>query len=821
MAHRLILVIFLSLSIPGFSQYHWETILFDHMEWSYLPASSAPPAGWNQPGFDASGWAKGKGGFGFGDDDDSTIVSGFNSLYLVKEFTIPTGPVFRNFLLDIDYDDAFVAWIDGIEVARSSNISDAVPLYNSTLSTDHEALLYRGIDPERFVISKVQPGAGNHVLAVQVLNTSPASSDFTARVFLHVETNAPDPVFHSLPSWFDAPMLVTESHLPLIMINTGNKSIPDDPKLLVELKVIDNGPGQMNHPGDPANAYQGFAAIEVRGSSSQMFPKKSYQFETRDNTGENLNVSLLGMPAENDWVLNGPYSDKSLLRNVLVFDMSRKIGLYAPRCKYCELFLNGQYQGIYVLMEEIKQDDNRVDIPKLNPDEISGENLTGGYIIRIDKTDGDYNHELDGWVSRPSPMYPNAKYITYQYVYPKSGDIVPEQKKYIQDFMLEMEKTLNGTDFKDPWLGYNRYLELSSFVNHLLLNEMTKEVDKYVFSTYFYKQSDKNGGQLFMGPPWDYNLGFGNVNYYNESLITQNWLYPLVYSTGGRNYLWKRMMEDPWFAKLSRSRWIELRDGVLSDQAIHNMIDSITDYLGTAIERNYQKWPILGTYIWPNYDWENNNYEDEVDWVRSWLMNRITWMDANLTGTILSPSATLGFQGIVKGSFPIQAVLKLSLKDDYFEQRRLLSEHFRFVTTGASMVTDSVVWIGPSEAYIYASADDLFNPVIDARVIAGEEMLCGFSDLTSNTVSIDARVETEVHQPVSRIYTFGNTMMLTCDNPGSLPSHLMVYNVTGSQVAAYPIEPQYQNRIDTGLPPGIYIAVLNTAGGVVHKFVVP
>ncbi len=131
------------------------------------------------------------------------------------------------------------------------------------------------------------------------------------------------------------------SNLPIVVINTHGQTIPDEYRIIADMGIIYNGPGQRNHVNDPFNNYDGKISIELRGSSSQMFPKKQYALETEDAQGENLNVSLLGLPEENDWILNGPYSDKSLIRNVLIYRLARDLGNYASRTRFCELVLNG------------------------------------------------------------------------------------------------------------------------------------------------------------------------------------------------------------------------------------------------------------------------------------------------------------------------------------------------------------------------------------------------------------------------------------------------------------------------------------------------
>lgn len=157
----------------------------------------------------------------------------------------------------------------------------------------------------------------------------------------------------------------SSSNLPIVVIETGPQEIVDDPRITATMGIINNGDDAVNHLTDPYNDYLGYISIEYRGATSQAFPKKSYGFETQDHSGENRNVSLMGLPEENDWVLYAPYSDKSLIRNILSYRLFREMGHYAPRTRLCELVVNGDYLGVYVLVEKIKRDRNRLDIATL------------------------------------------------------------------------------------------------------------------------------------------------------------------------------------------------------------------------------------------------------------------------------------------------------------------------------------------------------------------------------------------------------------------------------------------------------------------------
>jgi hypothetical protein len=251
------------------------------------------------------------------------------------------------------------------------------------------------------------------------------------------------------------------SNLPLIFINTNGQSIEHEERIVAEMGIINNGIGSRNYTDDTFNDYEGRIAIELRGSSSAGYPKPQFRFETQDSLGENLNVSLCGLPEENDWILNGPYNDKSLIRNVLAYNLSFELRRYASRTVYCELFLNEEYIGLYILMEKIKRDKDRVDISKLTESDNAGDELTGGYIIKIDKLDGE---NVGLWLSN---------YDTpYQYHYPKPDEITQEQKEYIHNYFNKFEDLMNSDDFNDPINGYQNFIDVDSFIDHFILNEL-------------------------------------------------------------------------------------------------------------------------------------------------------------------------------------------------------------------------------------------------------------------------------------------------------------------------------------------------------------
>ena len=423
----------------------------------------------------------------------------------------------------------------------------------------------------------------------------------------------------------------TSSNLPIIIINTNGIPIPNEPKIAADMGIIYNGVGVRNNLTDAHNNFSGKIGIEIRGSSSQMFPKKQYGIELQDALGNGVNASLLGMPAEEDWILFAPYNDKSLMRDVLAYKLGHDLGQYASRTRFCEVMLNGEYLGVYVLMEKIKRDVNRVNVAKLNPDEITGDNLTGGYIIKIDKESGSGN---GGWSSAfPPPNRSANQQIYFQYDYPSATDIVTEQRNYIKQVITNFETTLIGSTFKDPVNGYVKYIDVDSFIDFFIMNEVSKNVDGYRLSTYLHKKKDSDGGKLYMGPIWDFNLGFGNADYctkgnpegwvfnFNNVCNQDYWLIP---------FWWDRLYQDGAYRNKLAARWNDLRSNQLQTSNVIEYIDSIANVLNAeSQQRNFQKWPVLNQYVWPNY-YVGPTFASEVSWLKNWMTSRLSWMDANM-----------------------------------------------------------------------------------------------------------------------------------------------------------------------------------------------
>jgi hypothetical protein len=435
------------------------------------------------------------------------------------------------------------------------------------------------------------------------------------------------------------PASFTSSNLPIVVINTHGQLIVDEPKITADMGIIFNGEGQRNNITDPFNHYDGKIGIEIRGSSTQMFPKKQYAVETRDSLGEDSDVPLLGLPAESDWILSAPYNDKSLIRDALTYTLARSLERYASRSHFCEVVINGDYRGVYLLLEKIKRGKNRVNISKIDTSSITGDNLTGGYIVKIDKLEG---AETAGWYSAFLPSQNTSKKILYQYHYPNAEDIVVQQKTFIQNLIQTFETKMSNSDYADTSSGYSKYLDVASATDFFLVNELSKNVDACRLSTFMVKDKDSKGGKLTMGPVWDFNHGFGNCNYYDASVI-QGW--QLTYLTTNASFIatdgalvpfwWKRLYQDTIFMQKVTARWIELRKNQFSLEVINGYIDSLVGHLDESQQRNFEKWPVLNTYIWPNV-YVGGTYANEISYLKDWIKKRLDWMDLALAGISLT-----------------------------------------------------------------------------------------------------------------------------------------------------------------------------------------
>ena len=422
-----------------------------------------------------------------------------------------------------------------------------------------------------------------------------------------------------------AAQTITDSNLPIVIITTDVDPVTglpleilDDPRVLGAMKIIYHADGSRNYISDQNTPtflnYNGRISIEIRGSTSQVPDKKPYGLTTlQANNTSNNNVSLLGMPSENDWILSSIAYDKSFIRDYLCYNLSRQMGNYASRTAYCEVIVNGDYKGLYLLQEKIKVDSNRVDILKMSTSDNSGADVTGGYITKCDKlTGGD-------------PIAWTMQDVNFVHHYPKPEDITIPQNDYIQSEFYRLAATTYNQSLLD---GYKTVIDIPSFVDFMLVNELASNADVYQSSTFFHK--DRNG-KLRAGPVWDLNITFGSDFSAGGHSVTNQW----QFSNGNRvgPDFWLELSDNGSFWCYFTKRWNELTQPgqPMNETVLNSFIDTTISLISEAMFRQEARW---GTTV--------PDQATEIVNIKSWLTQRIAWMNSQLTNfsacsTVVTP----------------------------------------------------------------------------------------------------------------------------------------------------------------------------------------
>jgi len=644
---------------------HWETAVLNSDTWKYLVPASEATTTWRTLYFDDSAWLSGSGGFGYSNDDDGTTIwtvgAKPTSVFMRIKFNVTDTSKISMGVFHMDYDDAFVAYLNGVEIARVGLIG-TYPAYDQ-LGTNHNAVMFNGGKPDEFVLDKKTLmtclNKGSNVLSIQVHNSSLSSSDMSSNAFLSFAIKDNSTFFRATPSWFVSPVAITSlsTYLPIISISTGGFAIPNEPKISADMKIIYHGGSVINNLSDEGNIYNGKIGIEIRGATSSGYPQTPYGLETRDMLGNNLDTALLGMPGENDWVLLSNWNEKSLARNTLSFDIFTKMGHYTPRMRHCEVVVNNDYRGIYLFGEKIKVGKNRVSIAKLTPSDISGDSLTGGYIFKTDYNDGAGSY----WDSNFSPVNRPGGIVKFVYHDPKAEDLAVVQKSYIQSFVNSLETALYSNNFKDPATGYRAYLDVNTFIDYFILEEVARNVDGYKKSRFFHKNKDSKNGLLDSGPVWDFDWAWKNLNdcSFLKNTTGAGWAYKINECNASPvPPSWEvRMLEDPFFANSIHERYFNLRKNVLSISQINHYLDSISGLVNDAQVRHYKKYNIIGYNNGaPEIDAQPTSYAGEITKLKNWIAIRLSWLDANMVG-IATAVPEVNFTRIRVFPNPVQEVL--------------------------------------------------------------------------------------------------------------------------------------------------------------------
>lgn len=418
------------------------------------------------------------------------------------------------------------------------------------------------------------------------------------------------------------------THLPLVEIDTGGMEIPgrtvyredgsrfhttasDGSEVISAHMAIVDQETAYNHPGD-APAVSSYITIHVRGRSSRLFEKSSYAI--RLVTGEGLNnpQPVMGMDAHHEWVLHGPYLDKTLMRNYMWYNIGGEIMDYAPNVRFCEVMLNGGYQGVYVMMENLTAGDNGARLPLT----VSAKNNTfSGYLLQLNggwETNRALTNQFSCYTKRTlSPM---------EIVYPGRGSLTPEMARAISQDFSDFEKALYSYDYDSKGSGYSSMIDTRSFIDYFLINEVTCNYDAGRFSTYIGKDP---AGKLHMYL-WDMNSACDN---YQENPMA-------VHGFQMQYRLWYVMlMRDEDFVDALIDRYWELREIYLNPDYLCAYIDETAAYLGDAAERNYERCGSVFSLEEPLLtpaSRELHSYEEALAQMKDFLRERIGWMDENI-----------------------------------------------------------------------------------------------------------------------------------------------------------------------------------------------
>ena len=408
------------------------------------------------------------------------------------------------------------------------------------------------------------------------------------------------------------------SHLPIVLIHTFESGTLDSfgtDHVAAALQVLEPQSGTSRLVGRAA--LDARIGIHVRGETSRRFPKKQYAMELRGD-GEDADDGrpLLGLPSNADWVLSDPVAyDRSLIRNALAFELSNRIGRYAPRTRFAEVFMvddggdvrAANFLGFFTLIEKIGRDPQRVNVSRLPESAARAPAMTGGFILRIDKGVPDFT-AAGRWL---------------QFVYPDSTDMMsPErtpQLDFIRTFIDGFGQAVSAADFRHPSTGqhYAEFIDVDAWIDHHIINVLAKNVDGLRISAYFHKE---RGGRLAAGPVWDFDRSLGTP-YDPRAAEPEEWQ-----TWGATDYFndgwWRLLFRDPDFRSRYRARFKTLLNGEFSAANLDRIVDAMVARIGDAADRNLRRWPRFAT--------EDNSHAAEIAVLKDFLRRRVSWIKIQL-----------------------------------------------------------------------------------------------------------------------------------------------------------------------------------------------
>ncbi len=435
----------------------------------------------------------------------------------------------------------------------------------------------------------------------------------------------------------DDSQLYQLTNLPTVTIHTENNVDPYDKvnQITSTITIISqDGKHILSEPG----------TTRLRGNASLNFPKKPYRikFDKKQN--------ILDAPAKaKKWTLLSNYSDKTLMRNMVAFEISRTLDLaYTSYSAAVDVMVNGEYKGCYQLCDQIEVNDDRVEVTEMETTDISGENLTGGYLV-----------EIDAYADQEISYFVSTKGTPVTIKSPDEEEITPEQSTYIKDYFNQMENLVYASNYTNPTNGYRTILDLNSFLRHFLVGELSGNTDTY-WSVYMYKE--RNNPLLYTGPVWDFDIAFNN----DYRIYDINNRSDFIYRNGGSHaggfhtVVDRIVMYDTEARRQLESIWAHARNNGLTADRLIDYIETIATTLETPQTLNFTRWDNLNQQVHMNPR-VYGSYEGEVNALKDYITKRFAWMDNKLNYTpstnlthipvdYLAPYAVYSITGVYQGN---------------------------------------------------------------------------------------------------------------------------------------------------------------------------